>query len=55
MDLPVNHFKRAIQAGRPPDQIPFAEPRDTRKLTRDQRRKARALSKDPGPPVDPKT
>jgi membrane protein len=41
---------RAIQAGQPPDQIPFAEPRDTRKLTREQRRKAAALSKDPGPP-----
>jgi membrane protein len=41
---------RAIQAGQPPDRIPFAEPRDTRKLTRDQRRKAAALSKDPGLP-----
>jgi membrane protein len=45
---------RAIQAGQPPDQIPFAEPRDTRKLTRAQRRKARALSKDPGPPEEPR-
>jgi membrane protein len=45
---------RAIQAGQPPDQIPFAEPRDTRKLTRDQQRKAAALSKDPGPPDVPK-
>ncbi|HEU5270340.1 MAG TPA: YihY/virulence factor BrkB family protein [Jatrophihabitans sp.] len=44
---------RAIQAGQPADQIPFAEPRDTRKLTDDQLRKAAALSKDPGPPVDP--
>lgn len=46
---------RAIQAGQPADQIPFAEPRDTRKLTPDQLRKATALSKDPGPPVNPDT
>jgi len=46
---------RAIQAGQPADQIPFAEPRDTRKLTPDQLRKATALSKDPGPPVNPET
>jgi membrane protein len=39
---------RAIQAGQHPEQTPFAEPRDTRKLTRDQMRKASALSKDPG-------
>ena len=39
---------RAIQAGQRPEQTPFAEPRDTRKLTRDQVRKASALSKDPG-------
>lgn len=44
---------RAIQAGQPADQIPFAEPRDTRKLSEDQVRKAAALSKDPGPPLDP--
>jgi len=43
---------RAIQAGQPADQIPFAEPRDTRKLSPDQQRKASALGKDPGPPVD---
>ncbi len=43
---------RAIQAGQPPDQIPFAEPRDTRKLSRDQQRKAGALSKDPGAPTE---
>lgn len=44
---------RAIQAGLRPEQTPFAEPRDTRKLTRRQRRKATALSKDPGPAGDP--
>jgi len=38
---------RAIQAGQPPDQTPFAEPRDTRKLTPEQQRKAKALSTDP--------
>jgi membrane protein len=38
---------RAIQAGQRPEQTPFAEPRDTRKLTPDQVRKASALSKDP--------
>ena len=44
---------RAIQAGLPPGQLPFAEPRDTRKLTRDQVRKAAALSKEPGMPEEP--
>ena len=34
---------RAIQAGEPADQVPFAEPRDTRKLDEDQIRRATAL------------
>ncbi|MFL6164530.1 MAG: YihY/virulence factor BrkB family protein [Jatrophihabitantaceae bacterium] len=38
---------RAIQAGQHPAQVPFVEPRDTRKLTRDKVRQATALSKEP--------
>ncbi|HJQ02665.1 MAG TPA: YihY/virulence factor BrkB family protein [Jatrophihabitans sp.] len=34
---------RAIQAGQPADQVPFAEPRDTRKLDEDKIRQATAL------------
>jgi membrane protein len=34
---------RAIQAGQPADQTPFAEPRDTRKLTPDKQKQATAL------------
>ncbi len=45
---------RAIQAGVHPEQTPFAEPRDTRKLTRRQRRKATALSKDPDAAGEPR-
>jgi membrane protein len=34
---------RAIQAGQPADQVPFAEPRDTRKLDDDEVRRSTAL------------
>jgi membrane protein len=38
---------RAIQAGQHPAKVPFAEPRDTRKLSRDKVRQSTALSKEP--------
>jgi membrane protein len=44
---------RAIQAGQHPATVPFAEPRDTRKLTRDKVRQATALSKEPPAENDP--
>ncbi|HEX8078932.1 MAG TPA: YihY/virulence factor BrkB family protein [Jatrophihabitans sp.] len=34
---------RAIEAGQPPDETPFAEPRDTRKLTPDKQKQATGL------------
>ena len=37
---------RAIQAGQPADQVPFAEPRDTRTLTADKQAQATALDAD---------
>jgi membrane protein len=37
---------RAIQAGLPEDQTPFAEPRDTRKLSADKQKQATALRQD---------
>ena len=37
---------RAIQAGQPADQTPFAEPRDTRKLTPDKQKQATALDRE---------
>jgi membrane protein len=36
---------RSIQAGQPAEQVPFAEPRDTRKLDADQVKRATALRK----------
>jgi membrane protein len=44
---------RAIQAGQSPAKVPFAEPRDTRKLTQDKARQATALSKEPPAQDDP--
>jgi membrane protein len=44
---------RAIQAGQSPAKLPFAEPRDTRKLTQDKARQATALSKEPPAQDDP--
>ena len=38
---------RAIQAGQPEDARPFAEPRDTRKLTPEKQEQAKALSPEP--------
>jgi membrane protein len=37
---------RAIEAGQPPDQTPFAEPRDTSKLTPDKQKQATGLEVD---------
>lgn len=37
---------RAIEAGQPPEKTPFAEPRDTRKLTPDKEKQATALEVD---------
>jgi membrane protein len=37
---------RAIQAGQPEDQEPFAQPRDSRKLTADKREQSTALRRD---------
>jgi membrane protein len=44
---------RAIQAGQHPAKVPFVEPRDTRKLSRDKVRQATALSKEPPAENDP--